>query len=65
MAKILRSLIKPKKQMPHILNFRLSKAELAEIREKAKKYTRGNVTALARIALKSFKPRSRDLVEVK
>ena len=47
------------------VNFKVVKGEANEIREKAKKYTKGNVTALIRIAVKKFSPKISELVVVK
>lgn len=59
-----KSLVRPEKEKENI-NFKVSLDEAKEIREIAKRYTRGNVTALARLAIKAFKPKKSDLVSIR
>jgi hypothetical protein len=64
MAKIHKSLIKPKVKK-RTLNFKVLDSEAKEIKTTAKKYTRGNVTALVRLAIKQFRPKKSELVPVR
>jgi len=56
-----------KKPLPYkaTINFKVVESEAKEIKEIAKKYTKGNVTSLIRIAVKNFKPSSKELVTLK
>jgi hypothetical protein len=55
-----------KKAPPKVtLNFKIVKAEAEEIKGLAKRYTKGNVTALIRIAVRTFKPKTSELTRVK
>jgi hypothetical protein len=47
------------------LNYKVEPAEAKEIRLKAEKWTKGNLTLLHRVALQKFKPRARDFMNVK
>lgn len=47
------------------LNFKVINSEAKQIKTIANKYTRGNVTALVRLAVKAFKPKAKDLVSVR
>ena len=59
-----KSLLKKKQPSKVLLNFKASPNEAKEFKRLAKKYTGGNVSALVKIAVKSFKPAKRDLVRV-
>ena len=60
-----KSLLKPKAPKKITTNFKVTPEELSEIKAIAEKYTKGNVTALIKIAVKSFKPLKRDLVKIR
>ncbi len=57
--------LKKKAEKKETLNFKVVSSEAKEIRQKAEKFTKGNVTALARIAISKFNPRARDLKKLK
>lgn len=59
-----KSLLKPKAPKKVTTNFKVTPEELSEIKSIAEKYTNGNVTALIKLAVKSFKPSKRDLVKI-
>jgi hypothetical protein len=65
MAKMHKSLVKPKGPRKRTLNFKVPDSEAREIKAIANKYTRGNVTALARLAIKHFRPKKSELVPVR
>jgi len=57
--------LKSKPPYRETLNIKVVPAEAKEIRAKAEKYTKGNMTALIRIAIQKFNPQKRDLKVVK
>lgn len=63
--RIVKSLARKKLKKKVTLNFKVSPEEARSIRYKAKLFCGGNVTALARLAIKAFKPRARDLVKIR
>lgn len=66
MAKLIhKSLVKNKPKPKKTMNFKVSPLEAKFIKGVAQKYTKGNVTALVRLAVKAYKPSKRDLVRIK
>ncbi len=63
--KVHKSLLRAKKPEKKTLNFKVLPAELKEIKDVARKYCKGNVTAFVRLAVKNWRPRSKDLVDVR
>jgi transposase len=66
MAKTPKSFIKSKKHKPKLrtLNFKVEEAEAKSIKTIAKRYTRGNVTVLARLAIQAYRPKKADLAKL-
>jgi hypothetical protein len=60
-----KSLLKPEKPHRFVMNFKVDEDEARLIRKVAQKYTRGNVTALIRLAVPAFQPRKSDLVSIR
>lgn len=60
-----KSLIRAKLPKKVTLNFKVAETEAKEIKTIARKYTRGNVTALARLAIRAFHPKKSELVSVR
>lgn len=60
-----KSLVKPSRPEKVVMNFKVDSLEQSQIRKVAQRYTKGNVTALIRLAVLSFKPKKSDLVTVR
>jgi hypothetical protein len=65
--KVLRAAQELKKAKPRRVNMNIKvyEEEKKHIEDMAKKCTNGNVTTYVRIAVRKFRPRSRDFVSVK
>lgn len=60
-----KSLVKPKLPKKRVMNFKVTDKEKKEIVSVAEKYCKGNVTALVKLAVRSFKPSKRELVAIR
>lgn len=60
-----KALVKPKPEPKKVMNFKVTAQEKKEIELVAERYCKGNVTALVKLAVKTFKPSKRDLVQLR
>jgi hypothetical protein len=60
-----RSLVKPKPLQKKVMNFKVTAQEKKAIEAVAERYCKGNVTALVKLAVRSFRPSKRDLVQLR
>jgi hypothetical protein len=62
MPKILKSI--KKKELTKIINVRVSENERSKIKNKANRYSNGNLSAYMKYALINFTPKEEDLIEI-
>lgn len=60
-----KSLVKPKPVPKKVVNFKVTATEAKEIKNVARRYCKGNVTALVKLAVRTFKPSKTDLVALR